>query len=278
MKKLLLFALLALVACTSRSASVPYFESFDSYATGDTPVTNFSEFTGADWTIVSSFSGNAYQNVLSASAGGIGVSAGQSASAAIDFPSLASSGFLIFTSFRIDSLTTTSVNPNGNAFVGLVARATDGFYPATGADRYEVSYYLDGSTSVPTGKLFLTEKNASFGDSLGGALSSGTLPVVLGDIYSFTFNGVVSGGSLDVTATLTDVTASTSISVAATDSANVLAGTFFGYSNGVRVQDGGTTAMNVDFDNFAAAVPEPGVATLFMISAILFACRRHSPG
>ena len=67
------------------------------------------------------------------------------------------------------------------------------------------------------------------------ALSTGTLPVVVGDLYAFTLEGRVSGGSLVLRARLTDMTTSTSISVLATDGANILGGSFFGYFNNVRV-------------------------------------------
>ncbi|MBK7147082.1 MAG: hypothetical protein IPH76_18515 [Xanthomonadales bacterium] len=59
------------------------------------------------------------------------------------------------------------------------------------------------------------------------------------------------GGSLAITATLVDITGGGSITVSATDGANVLTGSYFGYSNFVRVQDGGATAINVDFDAFS---------------------------
>jgi hypothetical protein len=43
-----------------------------------------------------------------------------------------------------------------------------------------------------------------------------------------------------------------SISVSATDTANTLGGSFFGYFNNVRVKDGGTVTVNADFDDFLA--------------------------
>jgi hypothetical protein len=43
-----------------------------------------------------------------------------------------------------------------------------------------------------------------------------------------------------------------SISVSATDTANILGGLFFGYFNNVRVKDGGTVTVNADFDDFSA--------------------------
>lgn len=268
-----LCALSSFVA-TCGAATPPYSENFNAYVTGDTPVTNFTEVSTFDWTIVSSFSGNAYQNAISATVPGIGFAAGTASSAEIDFPSLATSAFTISTSFRIDTLTATSVDPSGNAFIGLVARAADGTVASSSADRYQVSYYLDGATGIPAGKLYLTERNLFFGDGLGGALSTGTLPIVLGDIYTLTLTGTPSGGSLAVSATLTDTTSSSSITVAATDSANILTGSFFGYLDAVRVQDGGTTAINVDFDNFSAAVPEPTTVVLFMLGCAALAARR----
>ena len=248
---------IGLFGAMSEAATVPYFEDFESYAAGDTAVTNFTEVSTADWTIVSpSFAGKAYQNAIGVTVGGPGLAAGQNSSSAIDLPSAASSSFSISTSFRIDSLTATSVDPSGHAFVGLAARAADGTWASSGADRYEVLYYLDGITGRPAGKLYLSERNLFFGDGLGGALSTGTLPIVLGDIYTLTLAGTPSGGSLEVSATLTDSTSGSAISVAATDSANVLTGSFFGYSNSVRVQDGGMTAINVDFDNFSASLAD----------------------
>jgi hypothetical protein len=48
------------------------------------------------------------------------------------------------------------------------------------------------------------------------------------------------------------MTTSTSISVSATDGANILSGSFFGYFNNVRVKDGGTVTLNADLDDFFA--------------------------
>jgi hypothetical protein len=272
-----IFAIGAFIT-TSGAATTPYFESFEGYALGDTAVTNFTELSTADWTIVSpSISGQGYQNAIGQTVSGPGFAAGQASSSAIDLPSLASSAFSTSTSFRIDSLTATSVDPSGFAYVGLAARATDNIYASTGADRYQVSYYLDGATgfpSIPAGKLYLTEINSSFGDGLGGAISTGTLAIVLGDTYTLTLTGTPSGGSLDVSATLTDLNTSSSISLAATDSANILGGSFFGYMDSVRVQDGGTTAINVDFDNFSASVPEPATGVLFLFACAAFAARQ----
>ena len=47
---------------------------------------------------------------------------------------------------------------------------------SSGGDRYQVSYFLDDDDlGHPTGKLYLTEHNLFFGDSLN-ALSTGALP------------------------------------------------------------------------------------------------------
>ena len=273
------FCALGSFVATCGAATPPYSENFNAYLTGDTPVTNFTEVSTFDWTIVSSFSGQAYQNVISVTAPGSGISVVTNSSAEIDFPSLATSAFIISTSFRIDTFTATSVHPNGHAFIGLVGRATSGTVASSSGDRYQVSYYLDGVTGIPAGKLYLTESNLFFGDGLGGALSAGTLAIVLGDIYTLSLTGTPSGGSLAVSATLTNTTSSSSITVAATDSANILTGSFFGYLDSVRAQDGGTTAINVDFDDFSAAVPEPATAVLFMLGcAALAACRLRRMG
>ena len=235
-----------------RAATTPYVEDFESYAPGDTAVTNFGEVATADWIVTApSFSGKGYENAIGVSVGGFGFAAGKASSAAIELTDLAGSAFSISTLFRIDSLVATSVDPSGNAFVGLAARASDGSYAASGADRYELAYYLDGTSGRPTGTLYLTEKNTFFGDGLGGAVSAGTLPPVVGNVYWLNLRGSPVGAALSVTATLVDLTDGGSITVSATDSANVLGGSFFGYSNFVRVQDGGATAINVDFDTFS---------------------------
>lgn len=236
-------------------------EDFESYVVGDATVTDFTEVSTADWTIYEpSFSGKAYQNAISVTSSGSGIAAGQNSSAEIDLPSLATSGFKISTSFRINTLTATSLDPSDRASIGLVARAADDSVASSSASRYEVRYILNDipvSSSPPAGKLYLSETNifSGSGDGLGGAISTGTLAIVLGDIYTLTLTGTPSGGALAVSATLTNTTSSSSITVAATDSADILTGSFFGYLNSVYVQEGGTTAINVDFDNFSASVP-----------------------
>ena len=83
-------------------------------------------------------------------------------------------------------------------------------------------------------------------------LSTTALPIIESDIYKFSFEGRVIGGSLKLRATLTDTTTSTTIMVSDTDSSNILGGSFFGYFNNVRVEDGGTVTLNADFDDFFA--------------------------
>ena len=237
----------------SDAARVPYSEDFDSYAVGDTPVRNFTEVDSMAWTIVApSFSGQAYQNEISVFSPGPGFVAAENSSAIVGFPRLATSGFLITTSFVIDELILDGDDPSNTADIGLVARGADSMPASSGGDRYQVSYILDDDDlGHPTGKLYLTEHNLFFGDSLH-ALSTGTLPVVVGDLYAFSLQGRVSGGSVLLRATLTDMTTSMSISVSATDGANILGGSFFGYFNHVRVKDGGTVTLNADFDDFSA--------------------------
>ncbi|MCC6559867.1 MAG: hypothetical protein IT478_00805 [Xanthomonadales bacterium] len=235
-----------------RAATSPYVEDFESYPPGDAAVTNFTEVATAEWIVAApSFSGKGYENAIGVSVAGMGFAAGKASSAAIELSDLATTAFSISTYFRIDTLVATSFDPSGNAFVGLAARASDGSYAATSADRYEIAYYLDGISGRPTGKLYLSERNLFFGDGLGGALSAGTLAPVPGHVYWLNLSGTPAGAALSVTGTLVDLTAGGSITVSATDSANVLGGTFFGYSNFVRVQDGGATAINVDFDAFS---------------------------
>ena len=248
---------------TCGAATVPYFEDFESYVVGDTAVTNFTEESTLAWTIVApSFSGQAYQNEISVFSPGVGVSAGENSSAVVDFPGLAASSFSISTSFVIDTLVLDGSDPNNTANIGLVARAADAMPASSGGDRYQVSYFLDDDgLGHPTGKLYLSEHNLFFGDSLN-ELSPTALPVILGDIYTFSFEGKVVGGSLRLRATLTDTTTSSTIMVSDTDSLNILGGSFFGYFNNVRVEDGGTVTLNADFDNFSARRRRPHPAQL----------------
>ena len=118
--------------------------------------------------------------------------------------------------------------------------------------------------------------NLSFGDSLN-AVSSSSLPVTVGDTYLLSLTGTQSGGSVAFVGALTDETTSSSISVSKTDGANLLAGSYFGYFDHAYVNAGGTTAVNVDFDNFAA-VPEPSTLMLLLAgcaSALVCVWRRR---
>ena len=248
---------------TCGAATTPYFENFESYVVGDTAVTNFTEVSTPAWTIVApSFSGQAYQNEISVFSPGPGVAVGENSSAVVDFPRLAASPFFISTSFVIDSLILEGSDPNNTATIGLVARAADATPASSGGDRYEVSYFLDDDgLGHPTGKLYLTEHNLFFGDSLN-KLSTASLPVALGHIYTLSFEGRVVVGSLKLRATLTDTTTSSAIRVSGTDSSNILGGSFFGYFNNVKVEDGGTVALNADFDDFSAFRRGPHAAEL----------------
>ena len=250
---LIIICALSSSVATCGAAPTPYFEDFESYAVGDTPVANFTEVDSTAWTIAApSFSGQAYENEISVFSPGPGFAAGENSSAVVDFPSLAASGFSISTSFVIDELTLDGSDPNNTAKIGLVARAADSMPASSGGDRYEVSYFLDDDgLGHPTGRLYLTEHNLFFGDSLN-KLSTASLPVALGDVYTFSFEGRVVGGSLKLRARLTNTTTLSGIKVLGTDSSNVLGGSFFGYFNNVRVEDGGTVTLNADFDDFFA--------------------------
>ncbi len=254
----LILCLHALTLAGSGAARPPYFEDFDSYLVGDTPVDNFTEADTDAWTIVApSFSGQAYQNDILAFSPGVGTLAAENSSAVVDFPRLAASSFYLATSFVIDSLILDGADPNNTATIGLVARAADSAPASSGGDRYQVSYFLDDDgLGHPTARLYLSEHNLFFGDSLN-ELSATALPIAIGDIYALSIEGKAAGSSLKLRAILTDTTTSTSISVSDIDSSNILGGSFFGYFNNVRVEDGGTVALNADFDNFTVRRQRP---------------------
>src|SRR5260221_2456715 len=124
---LLIITICALVsfAATGDAATPPYFEDFESYAVGDTMVTNFTEESTLAWTIVSpSFSGQAYENDISVFSPGPGFAAGENSSAAIEFPRLATSTFFMSTSFVIDSLVLQWDDPNNPASMCLAPSAS----------------------------------------------------------------------------------------------------------------------------------------------------------
>jgi hypothetical protein len=257
---------LALAAVAAWAATAPYSETFEAYAAGDTAVVNFTEVSTSAWVIASpSFSGKAYENSLSVFSSGVGVSVGSNSSSGINFPDLATSSFAMSTEFRIDSFTNTGSDANNTGTIGLFARGSDATPASSNSDRYHVSYFLDDDgLGHATGRLWLREVNLFFSDSLN-EVSTSSLPITPGNIYRLTLNGTASGGSISLSATLTDTTAGTSISVSDTDSANLLTGSNFGYFNHVRVEDGGTVALNADFDNFSM-VPEPSAAILLLLA------------
>lgn len=261
------------------AATVPYFENFEGYAVGDTAVTNFTEISTSAWQIVSpSISGKGYEDDISVFSAGVGIAVTTNSSSTINFPALASSSFSISTLFRIDGLTLAGTHAQDTASIGLVARSADATPAASNADRYQATYFLDDDgLGHATGRLWLREMNLFFGDSLN-ELSTTALPVTLGDLYRLTLSGADSGGSVALTATLTNLTTASSISVSDTDGSNTLSGANFGYMNHVRVVAGGTVALNADFDDFTANLPEPATAAL---SGLLFTfaaagCRRTS--
>ncbi len=267
MKALYCAVALCFVPQFAGAAVAPYFENFEGYAVGDTAVTNFTELSTSAWIIVSpSIVGKGYENGMSVTSPGVGVATGQNASSAIAFPALASSSFSMSTLFRIDSLTLTGSDPQNAATVGLFARSVDALPASTNADRYQVSYFLDDDgLGHATGRLWLREQNLFFGDSLN-ELSVASLPIVFGDTYKMTLEGIQSGASVTLTATLTNTASTSSISVSDTDGSNLVTGSNFGYFNHVRVLAGGTVGLNADFDNFSMAVPEPSTVGFLLIA------------
>jgi hypothetical protein len=264
-----------LLAPTVKAATAPYFEDFEGYAVGDTAVTNFTEVSTSDWIIVSpGISGKSYENGMSVFSSGTGVAVQRNASSAIDFPALASSSFVMSTQFRIDSFTLSGTDPQNTGTIGLFARSADAAPASSGADRYQVSYFLDDDgLGHLTGRLWLREVNLFFGDSLN-EVSAASLPITMGDTYQLTLAGSQSMSSVMFTATLTDLTTSSSISVSDTDSSNLVTGSQFGYFDHVRVLNGGTVGVNADFDIFSMLVPEPSASLLLLVSVLAAAWRR----
>ena len=130
---------------------------------------------------------------------------------------------------------------------------------------------VDGSTTVPTGQLQLSENGGDFQVS---ANSATTLPVTLGTMYTLKLVGDYTAGVLTLTATLTS--GSSSISVSDFDT-TPQTGTFFGYRDGVAAQSSSTALLNVDYDDFSL-VPEPGGLAIAACAAGVFlgrVRRRH---
>lgn len=266
-----------LFASPVMAAGTPYLESFEGYAAGDTAVTNFTEVSTSAWQIVTpSISGKGYEDDILVFSAGEGIAVTTNSSATVNFPSLASSSFSLTSLFRIDGLTLTGIHAQNTSTIGLVARSADAVPASSSADRYQATYFLDDDgLGHATGRLWLREVNLFFGDSLN-ELSATSLPVSVGDLYRITFAGIDTGSSVALTATLTNLTTASSISVSDTDSANLLAGANFGYLNHVRVVAGGTVALNADFDDFEVNVPEPAEAVTIglALTALMAVCRR----
>ena len=165
-----------------------------------------------------------------------------STSAALEVTNLAQSGFVLSTTFVVNSYgsfaqTFTDIH------VGLNALASSSNLLGSG---YQLSYeLLDHGYFTPTGAL-----------QLAGAVSPDTLPVVTGATYTMTLTGTYSPAGLLLTGTLSD--GSNTISVTSSQ-ATPQQGTYFGYYDFASGLFNQGAYVTVDYDNFSISGGEPNL-------------------
>ncbi len=238
---------------------LPYAETFDSYAVGNTAVNNFTESNTAAYTIVNNgVSGDNQYHASISSASGAG-----NGSAGVQITNAVGNAFHIQT----DIIVRTFTAPTGsttNLGLGLFGDTAD----FSAGNQYRLLYTTANPTAGNIGKLTLTKTS---GSGLGGTLSStSAIAVAVGAILTLSADISYTGSTLNINGSLTDGV--NTITLAATDT-SPLVGQFFGYRTAVNAA-GGTATEAADYDNFSV-VPEPG-ATSVIMAVGLFAFGRRA--
>lgn len=238
-----------------------YFENFNSYATGNTAVTNFTETNTSAYTIVQGSVGdNQYRGTFSSSSGGA------SGSAAVEVTNVVGTSFRVRTNMTLAALTSAS-GATTNMGLGLFGTVADFSNTSSPNSQYRLLYTTFGSNA---GKLTLTRGSATTG--LTGTLSSAsTLAVEVGKLLTLTADISYSGSTLNIAGTLTDGT--NTITINGQD-ASPLTGQFFGYRTAIN-STGGAVSESADYDNFEITIPEPGSLGLLVACGVVSLCRRR---
>jgi len=256
-----------LLSAAAVAVEAPYTESFDSYATGSTPSNFVTGITGfgnlfSQWDVQNATgTAGVYRNLL-------GGQRAQS-SAAINVTNLQATDFVLSTTFVVDSHGVVTPPALADIRVGLGALGSGPNFPSSG---YQLSYELldIGNNSSTNGALQIYKA-----DQLIGGFPFVTLPVAIGTPYTMTLTGTYSGSGLLLTGMLRD--GNSSITVTALDSTPQM-GTYFGYYNLAQGQVNRSAQVNVSYDNFSIAVPEPSELALVGVGAafILVLCVRKA--
>ncbi len=263
---LILFGVVVLLHSKGSAATVPYQDDFDSYASGSSPSNFVTSFGGVNnfhslWQVdnASGASGS-YRNSVYGNR--------VQSSAVIDVTNLDRVDFTLSSTFVIQSYQVAL--GLDDIRVGLEAL---GLGPSFIGSGYQLSYEAFGAgyLSGQTGSLHIYEGDNQLN------FAGGYLPVLLGNTYTMTLNGVYSVAGLILTGTLTD--GSNTIS-ATTISAAPESGTYFGYYNLAQGTSSQSAGVSVAYDNFSIiSVPEPSSVVLLTVGLVFvgFYMRRRSP-
>jgi hypothetical protein len=263
---------LLLSSADAASASViTVTENFNSYATGDTPVTGFTESNTAAYTIVPgpTTGDQRYRASLSSASGGANASSGTQIAGVVG------NNFSVSTLFNVTSFTAngTSTLNLGFGLLGTTANFSD-----TGAEsQYRVLFTIASGTTADVGVVNFQETATNFtiGTGINQQVRGASIGVATGVDYLLTVDGTYNAsGHLTMVATATRLDTNASTTSTVTDT-TPRAGSFFGYRTALNAA-GGSAAMVVNYDNFSlTAVPEPASVGVAGIAALGLLGRRR---
>jgi hypothetical protein len=270
----------------AQAATVPYTETFDSFAIGDTtPIdnsgANWVETNSSQWSIVGgglSGSGPATDRVYRAASGALVGSTSNIRStvqvAGLGGAPTSASNFVVSTDFRLNTASVTGGTAASDIRIGLGALgATSDFAGGAGGAFYLADVAVASTNTMPAVGQFRIVEIAATNTFLASDTSSG-IAINNTDLYQLQLTGTYVGSSLNLSLVLRNLTQGTSSSPLSVTDATPLTGNVFGYRNRVAGGTGVTATLDATFDNFSVAIPEPGTVGVAVLGAAGLLARR----